>query len=445
MNQKSILVVLGALLVGVVGYFIMLSQKETVTVDKVAGCVINDRVSIVGNEFPAIQTVGKGAQACSGAEVTTNLTADHQKINVAGMSGNPAEYTSAIIANSSIVALMNNDVIRPLDNLVAKYGKDLKKNQLITIDGKVMAVAFMANAQHLVYREDVLKKIGVEPPKTYEEMLEAAEKIRSAGIMQNPIGGAYKAGWNLAQEFNNMFLGYGGSHFKSGSAQPNVNSDAGVKALEMMKALSAYMNPDFLTHDSNATNAEFRAGNVAIMNMWGSRAATLVDADGVSDEVKNGMNIAGPMTVGGGSTPASTLWWDGWTVSKNINEAEAEATFVAMMNAIDPAILKDEDIRKQAVWLIDGYTPTDAARGVFAAAQANTIPYPMLPYMGLLHTALGAELSDFMQGKETAAQALADVEAAYIAAAKEKGFLQEAEAFQEGAFPLPVDLARYVL
>ena len=423
MNQKSILVVLGALLVGVVGYFIMLSQKETVQVDKVAGCVIGDRVSIVGNEFPAIQTVGKGAQACNGAEVTTNLTADHQKINVAGMSGNPAEYTSAIIANSSIVALMNNDVIRPLDNLVAKYGKNLKKNQLITIDGKVMAVAFMANAQHLVYREDVLKKIGVEPPKTYEDMLEAAEKIRSAGIMQNPVGGAYKAGWNLAQEFNNMFLGYGGSHFKSGSAQPNVNSDAGVKALEMMKALSGYMNPDFLTHDSNATNAEFRAGNVAIMNMWGSRAATLVDADGVSDEVKNGMNIAGPMTVGGGSIPASTLWWDGWTVSKNISETEAESTFVAMMNAIDPAILKDEDIRKQAVWLIDGYTPTDAARGVFAAAQANTIPYPMLPYMGLLHTALGAELSDFMQGKETAAQALADVEAAYIAAAKEKGFL----------------------
>ena len=386
-------------------------------------CQISARVSVVGNEFPAIQTVGKGAQACSGADVSTNLTADHQKINVAGMSGNPAEYTSAIIANSSIVALMNNDVIRPLDDLVAKHGKDLQKNQLITINGKVMAVAFMANAQHLVYREDVLKKIGMEPPKTYEDMLAAAEKIRSAGIMQNPVGGAYKAGWNLAQEFNNMFLGYGGSHFKDGSAQPNVNTAAGVNALKMMKALSEYMNPDFLTHDSNATNAEFRAGNVAIMNMWGSRAATLVDADGVSDEVKNGMNIAGPMTVGGGSTPASTLWWDGWTVAKNVSDAEAEATFIAMMNGIDPSIIKDEDIRKQAVWLIDGYTPTDAARGVFAAAQASTIPYPMLPYMGLMHTALGAELSDFMQGKESAEQALADVEAAYIAAAKEKGFL----------------------
>ena len=48
----------------------------------------------------------------------------------------------------------------------------------------------------------------------------------------------------------------------------------------------------------------------------------------------------------------------------------------------------------------------------------------MLPYMGLMHTALGNELADFMQGKESAEQALADVEAAYIAAAKEKGFLK---------------------
>ena len=172
-------------------------------------CGINARVSVVGNEFPAIQSVGAGAQECSGAEVTTNLTADHQKINVPGMQGNPAEYTSAIIANSSIVALMNEDVIRPLDDLVAKHGKDLKKNQLVTIDGKVMAVAFMANAQHLVYRADVLKQIGVEPPKTYEDMLAAAKMIRDKGIMANPVGGAYKAGWNLAQEFNNMFLGMG--------------------------------------------------------------------------------------------------------------------------------------------------------------------------------------------------------------------------------------------
>ena len=386
-------------------------------------CEINARVSVVGNEFPAIQTVGAGAAACTGAEVSTNLTADHQKINVPGMQGNPAEYTSAIVANSSIVALMNEDVIRPLDDLVAKHGGDLQSSQLIKINGKIMAVAFMANAQHLMYRKDVLADLGISVPKTYEEMLAAAEKIRSSGKMQNPVGGAYAAGWNLAQEFNNMFLGYGGSHFEAGTANPSVNSEAGINALNMMKSLSEYMNPDFLTHDSNATNAEYRAGNIALLNMWGSRASSQTTAEGVTDAVKNGHAIAGPMTVGGGSTAASTLWWDGWTVAKNISDAEAEATFIAMMNGINPSMMNDEHIRTQAVWLIDGYKPTDAAVGVFEAAKMGTTPYPMLPYMGLLHTALGAELPDFMQGKESAEQALADVEAAYVAAAKEKGYL----------------------
>jgi ABC-type glycerol-3-phosphate transport system substrate-binding protein len=388
-----------------------------------AACEISGRVSIIGNEFPAIQTIGAGAQECVGGEVTTNLTKEYREIQVPGLQGNPAEYTTSIIANSTIVPLINDDLIRPLDDLVAKHGQDLNKTQLITIDGKIMAVAFMANAQHLVYRADVLEQIGVEPPKTYEELLAAAQEIRDQGIMENPVGGAYSAGWGIAQEFNNIFMGYGGTHFKEGSAVPNVNSEAGVKALNLMKALSEYMNPDFLTHNNNETNAEFRAGNVALMNMWGSRAASLTDADGVPQEVKDGMAIAGPMTVGGGSTPASTLWWDGWTVAKNVSDEDAEATFVAMVHAIRPAILEDDEVAKQAVWLIGGYKPTPASAGVFAAAEMNTIPYPMLPFISLLHEALGNELADFMQGKESAEQGLADVEAAYTTAAKEQGFL----------------------
>ena len=115
-----------------------------------AACEINDRVSIVGNEFPAIQTVGAGAAECTGGEVTSNLTADHQKVNVAGMQGNPAEYTAVIDNNSVLTSMLNEDLIRPLNDLVEKHGASLKQNQLIVIDGDIMAVGFMANAQHLV-------------------------------------------------------------------------------------------------------------------------------------------------------------------------------------------------------------------------------------------------------------------------------------------------------
>ena len=381
------------------------------------------RVSIVGNEFPAIQTVARNALECaSGIEAEANLTADHQKINVAGMTGNPAEYTTAIVANSSIVALINEDVIQPMNDLVEKHGDGIKDFQLINIGGNVMAVAFMANAQHLVYRADVLEQIGVEPPKTYEEMLEAAKMIREQGIMEYPLGGAYAAGWNLAQEFNNMYLGHGGEFFKPGSAEVSINNEKGVATLEMMKALSEYMNPDFLTHDSNATSAEWEAGNVALMNMWGSRTGVLMDSEGSEPVVYENTKVAPPMTVGGGDIPASTLWWDGWTLAKNISDGEAEATFLAMKAGISPSILNDETM-SQAVWMIDGYQPAPVNAGVFGAIDMQTKPYPMVPYQGLLHTALGDNLADFLQGKESAEQALADVEAAYTAAAKEKGFL----------------------
>jgi len=391
-----------------------------------ASCGIDaGRVSIVGNEFPAIQTVAAAAAACGSdaVEVKSNLTADHQKINLAGMQGNPAEYTTAIIANSSIIALMNDDVIRPLDDLIVAHGADIPAKQLITINGKVMAVAFMANAQTLAYRADVLKEIGVEPPKSYEEMLAAAEMIREKGIMENPIGGAYAAGWNLAEEFVNMYIGTGGEFFTPGTAEVSINNEKGVAALEMMKSLTAYMNPDYLTHDSNGTQAEWEAGNVALMSMWGSRMGNLMDTEGSEPVVYENTMVGGPLMVGDSGVPATTLWWDGWTVAKNVSDEDATATFLAMKEGTGPSILNDTTMA-EAVWMIDGYEPTPVSAGVFAAIAAGSQPYPMLPFMGLLHTAAGDNIADFLQGKESAEQALADIEAAYTAAATENGFLK---------------------
>lgn len=339
------------------------------------------------------------------------------------MQANPAEYTTAIIATSSIVALINEDVIRPLDELVAKYGQDIPRSQLVTINGKVMAVAFMANAQLLVYRKDVLARIGVQPPRTYEELLAPAEKIRAAGIMRYPVGGAYKAGWNLAQEFVNMYIGHGGEFFAPGTARGAIDNPKGGAALQTMKKLTGYMNPDFLTHDSNATSAEWEAGNVALMNMWGWRTDVLMDKEGAKPEVYENTTVGAPMTVGAGSVPASTLWWDGWTVARNISEEDAVATFLAMKNGISPAILTEETMGR-AVWMIRGWWPAPVDQGVLQAMAMGTKPCPMLPQMGLLHTAPGDNIADFPTGEEEAGATLGDIEAAYTAAASEKGVLE---------------------
>jgi len=217
-------------------------------------------------------------------------------------------------------------------------------------------------------------------------------------------------------------MGTGAPMFKEGTAEAAINNENGVAALNMMKALSEYMNPDFLTHDSNATGAEMEAGNVIMMNMWGSRIGNLQDDEGAPPEIASNIAVAGPLMVGDSGTPATTLWWDGWTVAKNISDEDAEATFLAMKNGISPGILNEETMG-QAVWMIEGYTPAPVNQGVFDAIAAGSTAYPMLPYHGLMHTALGNEIADFLTGKEDAATTLADIEAAYTTAAQEKGFL----------------------
>ena len=160
------------------------------------------------------------------------------------------------------------------------------------------------------------------------------------------------------------------------------------------------------------------------MNMWGSRMGNLMDDEGSAPEVYENTMVACPLIVGDSGVPATTLWWDGWTVATNVSDEDAAATFKALAHAVSPALLNDETMG-QAVWLIDGFEPQPVNEGVLAAVAAGSKPYPMVPFQGLLHYALGAELSDFMQGTESAEQALADVEAAYAAAAIEAGFVTE--------------------
>lgn len=98
-----------------------------------AGCGISSgNISVLANDFPALHAVVSTAEECAGDNVTFSKhhTAQHREIQVAALTADPAEYTAVIVANSSAVPLINNDLIRPLDDLVAKHGQHLKKSTL---------------------------------------------------------------------------------------------------------------------------------------------------------------------------------------------------------------------------------------------------------------------------------------------------------------------------
>mgnify|MGYP000335589925 FL=1 len=383
-------------------------------------------IRILASDFPAIHAVAGTAEencAASASEFTRNHTTEARQIMNAALTPNPAEYTSVIVANSTLTQLMNDGLVRPLNDLVEKYGADLPKNLMITIDDNIMAVAFMANSQHLFSRKDILEKAGINSiPGTYSEIIGAAQAIRKAGIMEYPIVMNMKTGWNVGESFNLVFLAHGGEFFKPGTAEPTVNSAAGIAALNTLKALVEYAHPDHLTQASNETQAIWEAGEAALGIMWGSRGSVILDDEGSSEQVTSNTVLSSAPSVKPGGIPGATLWWDGFTISKNVSDAEAEATFAALASSLNSDMVAANN--DDAIWLLEGFKPGAAAEGVSATAQGGAVPYPMLPQIGLLHNALGSELSEFLKGNESAEKALADVEAAYVTAAKEKGFLQ---------------------
>ena len=383
-----------------------------------AGCAFENRtpIKMLSAGFAAWKAVSGAMAECGSYEA--ELDQEFREKQPAAFAADPALYQIGGVANSTMVPLLNQGTIRPIDDLVAKYGQHLRPHQLIKIDGHIMAVAMMVNAQHLMYREDILAELGIPVPGTYDEVLAAAEKIREAGVVEYPLGGTYKTGWNLAQEFVNMHVGMGGS-FIDGGNRPTIDNEQGVAALEMMKRLAAFMDPEYLVSDSTYVQQQFQQGKIALANLWASRAGAMDDAN--ESQVVGLVKMASAPAAVPGSRPASTLWWDGVVFAKNMSDEEADAAFRVAMEGIDREMVEaNNDV---AVWLIEGFVETPVSKGASDTAANGAIPYPASSAMGLMHTALGNGLADFLTGAKDASTTLADIESAYVTAAEEAGLL----------------------
>lgn len=386
-----------------------------------SACAFENTVEVksLSAGFEAWKAVTDAMAECG--NVQAELDQEFRTKQPAAFEANPSLYHIGGVSNGTVTPLLNAGTIRPLDDLVAKYGAHLSPNQLIKVDGKIMAVAMMVNTQHLMYREDVLSDLGIAVPTTYDEVLAAAAKIKAAGVVDYAMGATMKSGWNLAQDFNNMYAGFGGTYVNS-DGTTGVNSDAGMKALETMKATMEFMDPEVLVSDSTYVQQQFQQGKIAMANLWASRAAAM-DDEAESQVVGKVKMAAAPMAMAGGS-PATTLWWDGIVIAKNITDAEADAAFRVAMEGMDQEMVEANN--GAAIWLVAGYKPDHLAEGAIATATANPAPpaYPSTTEMGLLHSALGNELPSFLTGERDAAATLVAIEEAYNTAAKEAGVME---------------------
>lgn len=372
-------------------------------------------ISSLSAGFEAWKVVTDAMAECG--NLTATLDQDYRTKQVAAFSADPSQFTIAGVTNSTLIPLMADGLVRPLDDLVAQYGQNLDRSQLIVVDGQIMAIAMMVNAQHLMYRSDVLEQLGLEVPTSYDEVLAAAEAIEQAGVVDYPLGGTYKAGWDLGEEFVNMYLGMGGTFFNDDNT-PAVNNETGIATLEMMKALSEYMDPEFLTADSTVVQQQFQQGRIAMANLWASRAGAMENPE--ESTVVGLIEFAAAPTAAAG-VPATTLWWDGMAIASNISDEEAEVAFRLMMEGIDHEVLAANP--EVAIWLSNPPIESTVAKGAVESAAGGAPAYPSSNIVSLLHTAAGDNIADFLTGAESAEETLADIEASYLVAAQEAGLV----------------------
>ena len=382
-------------------------------------------INIVGNSFPALQHIAKEMQSCTqgGLKVQFKMTPQVQpEVQQAFGSSGKSPFDAAVVSGGQFSDLNSKGQLQPMTDLVNKYRTKYKieDSMLVRVNGEVMAIAFMQNAQNLFYRKDLFDKHGIKVPTSYPEMLAAARTLKEKEpSIEFPIAQTFAKGWDSATEFTNIFAGHGGRFFKPGSAAPDFNSDAGVKALETMRAMTPFMTPNYLASNSDDVMNQFQQGKAAMGVLWATRAARMDDA--ASSKIVGKMEFTAAPAAAPGGKSATHLWWDGVVMPKNLG-GDRETVFQVLMEALDEETTKSGN--DLTIWVRSSYKPTRFGTGVSASAKAGAPVWPTEPFFGLAHGEIGKVLPDVMSGAMSPKAALDAAAAAYVKAATEKGFLK---------------------
>jgi len=102
----------------------------------------------------------------------------------AGTGPDIADYD---IGDSRLGALVKSDLVYDLTDAYKARGWDKRLMpfavKLVTYDGRICAVPYQQEAQGLWYNAAIFRKLGLNPPNTWQDFIDAAKKSKSAGII----------------------------------------------------------------------------------------------------------------------------------------------------------------------------------------------------------------------------------------------------------------------
>jgi len=196
--------------------------------------------------------------------------------------------------------------------------------ELYTRDGVAYGLPDWITTHILAYREDLFKAAGFSEPKSWDDILKAAEHFADGDNMYG-ISFPGKKGGALAGIFSTTLLSNDG-WLKDKDGNPAMNSVAAVETVEFLAKLSKYAPPGYQNNHWEESAAVAGSGKAPMVMLMTANASWLNDPER-SQTVGKWAFAAITNKTGGGMI--DSYCWSVAKSSKNRAAAEALVKFLA--------------------------------------------------------------------------------------------------------------------
>ncbi len=171
----------------------------------------------------------------------------------------------------------------PLDKYITPdFRKNFFEGSLLatSFKDKLYGVPWYQNAGLLFYRKDILDKEGIQPPKTFDEMVTAATKLQTADMYGYVWAGFKNEG--LSAMWLEVLWSYGGEFWDAATGKVLVNSPEGEASLQWLldTMYTKKITPEkVITFKGPDVQATFAQGNAVFTRAFGSAVGDFEKAD----------------------------------------------------------------------------------------------------------------------------------------------------------------------
>lgn len=241
----------------------------------------------------------------------------------------------------SLVIPKYNDKIVQLDDYMAKHKDAFKLGDLdatmlkgMSYNGKLFGIPTQANITTFAYRKDIFDELGIKPPTTFAELKDAAAKIQSSGKVKYPVAMPLLASGDISTRFMIGLFSQGTTYVDPGTKKPMFNSAQGKKALQALKDLTPFMDPQVTTFDQPKVQQQMFNGTAAIAEMYSGRMLDLVQQK--NSKFYDKFGFMEPPAIEAGGKPWAAVSVDGWSIPQN-TAVDKDLVFQVMAASVSEA------------------------------------------------------------------------------------------------------------